>query len=219
MNVNTVPLVLGENKLKDIFIEIIDNLNSASNLNYEIVDLIEFKNYSSKTVIIDSFSFKHKPKEIAKDIKYFLICGPNEVLDKKLPHEELFVFQCPLKITDLIASVEKDISDLLSRNEMIREFNIFSYDFRQRKIFNENSSLRLTEKENEIFICLVESDGTYLSKEFLLAKVWNYNKDIDTHTLETHLYSLRKKIKDKLLLKDLITYEEKKGYAINLSIL
>ena len=219
MNVNTVPLVLGENKLKDIFIEIIDNLNSASNLNYEIVDFIEFKNYSSKTVIIDSFSFKHKPKEIAKDIKYFLICGPNEVLDKKLPHEELFVFQCPLKITDLITSVEKDISDLLSRNEMIREFNIFSYDFRQRKIFNENSSLRLTEKENEIFICLVESDGTYLSKEFLLDKVWNYNKGIDTHTLETHLYSLRKKIKDKLLLKDLITYEEKKGYAINLSIL
>ena len=219
MNVNTVPLVLNENKLKDIFIEIIDNLNTASNLHYEIVDPIEFKNYSSKTVIIDSFSFKHRPKEIAKDIKYFLICEPNEILDKKLIHEELFVFQCPLKITDLITSVEKDISDLLSRNEMIREFNIFSYDFRQRKIFNENSSLRLTEKENEIFICLVESDGTYLSKEFLLAKVWNYNKDIDTHTLETHLYSLRKKIKDKLLLKDLITYEEKKGYSINLSIL
>ena len=43
MNVNTVPLVLGENKLKDIFIEIIDNLNSASNLNYEIVDLLNSK--------------------------------------------------------------------------------------------------------------------------------------------------------------------------------
>ena len=59
----------------------------------------------------------------------------------------------------------------------------------------------------------------YLSKKFLLEKVWQYNQEIDTHTLETHLYSLRKKIDKNLGTKNLIIYEEKKGYLINRELL
>ena len=60
-------------------------------------------------------------------------------------------------------------------------------------------------------------DGVRSEKkcEKLLSEIWNYNKEIDTHTLETHMYSLRKKIDEKLQLKDLIIYKEKKGYVIN----
>ena len=39
------------------------------------------------------------------------------------------------------------------------------------------------------------------------------------HTLETHMYSLRKKIDDKLQLKDLIIYKEKKGYVLIVNFL
>ena len=93
------------------------------------------------------------------------------------------------------------------------------FDPMTRTLFKENKSIRLTEKENEIFMCLVENNNSYLSKKFLLQKVWKYNQSIDTHTLETHLYSLRKKIDQKLGTKNLITHEEKKGYRINRKLL
>ena len=79
----------------------------------------------------------------------------------------------------------------------------------------DNKSLRVTEKENEIFNFLISQKNDYVSREQLLSEIWNYNKEIDTHTLETHVYSLRKKIDEKLQLKDLIIYKEKKGYVIN----
>jgi DNA-binding response OmpR family regulator len=48
----------------------------------------------------------------------------------------------------------------------------------------------------------------------LLSKVWNYGDGIDTHTLETHIYTLRKKIKKKLNFSNLVSHEET-GYFIN----
>ena len=83
------------------------------------------------------------------------------------------------------------------------------------KLAKIQSKLRVTEKENEIFNFLISQKNDYVSRERLLIEIWNYNKEIDTHTLETHVYSLRKKIDEKLQLKDLIIYKEKKGYVIN----
>ena len=56
-------------------------------------------------------------------------------------------------------------------------------------------------------------------KKDLLEQVWNYSQDIDTHTLETHIYSLRKKIENQLDLQNLINFSEKKGYYLNKEIL
>ena len=81
------------------------------------------------------------------------------------------------------------------------------------------SSLRLTEKESQIFIHLAQNYSIFISKKELLKKVWMYGDDIDTHTLETHVYALRKKIEDKLNIKNLIMFEEKKGYKLNKSLL
>ena len=56
-------------------------------------------------------------------------------------------------------------------------------------------------------------------KKDLLEQVWNYSQDIDTHTLETHIYVLRKKIENQLDLQNLINFREKKGYYLNKEIL
>ena len=53
--------------------------------------------------------------------------------------------------------------------------------------------VRLTEKETALLVFLAEKQAPATRQE-LLANVWGYNETIDTHTLETHIYQLRKKL-------------------------
>lgn len=71
----------------------------------------------------------------------------------------------------------------------------------------EDRAVRLTEKEKEILLLLSEAKGEAVGREALLEKVWGYASDLDTHTLETHIYRLRQKIerdpaKPEILLTD-----------------
>ena len=111
---------------------------------------------------------------------------------------------------------------LIQKNTNIRrllKYKYFTYDPSTRELSSDSFSLRFTEKESQIFLCLIENKDSHISKKDLLHKVWSYGEGIDTHTLETHVYALRKKIEIKLKMKDLIMFEEKKGYYLNKSIL
>ena len=113
----------------------------------------------------------------------------------------------------------KDIKQ--TETQLVRKlsFVTFNYDPGMRTLSNKENSLRFTEKEDQIFQCLLNNSNTYISKKVLLQKVWSYDENIDTHTLETHIYALRKKISKRLALKDLIIFEENKGYYLDKSIL
>lgn len=52
----------------------------------------------------------------------------------------------------------------------------------------------LTDKENDILAHLYRCAGTPASRENLLSEIWSYHPDVETHTLETHMYRLRKKV-------------------------
>lgn len=52
----------------------------------------------------------------------------------------------------------------------------------------------LTDTEARLLCVLAEAGGDVLSRDALLAQVWGYRADIDTHTVETHIYRLRQKI-------------------------
>ena len=58
----------------------------------------------------------------------------------------------------------------------------------------EGPARRLTEKEAAILRRLVEAAGRTVTREQLLQAVWGYRADTDTHTIETHIYRLRRKI-------------------------
>ena len=76
----------------------------------------------------------------------------------------------------------------------------------------ENSSIILTEKEIQL-IELFLKHSKPISKDNILSKVWNYSTDADTHTVETHIYRLRKKIIDKFL-DDKFIFNNKDGYYL-----
>ena len=65
-----------------------------------------------------------------------------------------------------------------------------------KALFTDGSRERiaLTEKETQILLRLYRSRGTTVSRETLLREVWGYHEQANTHTLETHIYRLRRKI-------------------------
>lgn len=60
----------------------------------------------------------------------------------------------------------------------------------------DKQSIILTEKETEILSYLHAQKGETVSRKDLLSAIWNYADDVETHTLETHIYRLRQKIEE-----------------------
>jgi DNA-binding response OmpR family regulator len=63
-----------------------------------------------------------------------------------------------------------------------------------RRMDGDGDDVRLTEKERDILVTLNALDGAVMERAALLEAVWGYAADIETHTLETHIYRLRQKI-------------------------
>ena len=85
-------------------------------------------------------------------------------------------------------------------------------DKNEKKLINGKKYIFLTEKEInllELFLSYKEP----ISKNMILDQVWKYSKDADTHTVETHIYRLRKKIKSKFSDEDFIL-NNKSGYLL-----
>ena len=68
----------------------------------------------------------------------------------------------------------------------------------EKKLSKSDSFIILTEKEVQLLELFLRSKKP-LSKDAILSSVWNYSTDADTHTVETHIYRLRKKINDKFM--------------------
>ena len=212
----TIPIIISEKILKKIFIEVIDEINKFFKYNYEIIDQYTEVKKEGGAIVADLQSIKNISVEELKSKTFFIINGSSHSYEE---YSNQISIDRPFKIIDLFLLIEKTLDQSKKRDQKKMNFVQHVFDPMTRTLFKENKSIRLTEKENEIFICLVENNNIYLSKKFLLQKVWKYNQNIDTHTLETHLYSLRKKIDQKLGTKNLITHEEKKGYRINRKLL
>ena len=73
-----------------------------------------------------------------------------------------------------------------------------------------DQSIILTEKEIQLLELFLNKKKP-ISKDNILSSVWNYSSDVDTHTVETHIYRLRKKIIDKFM-DDKFILNNKDGY-------
>ena len=90
--------------------------------------------------------------------------------------------------------------------------NDYVIDINAREISSKNVKLKLTEKEVNTIIYL-SKENKPISINELQSKVWDYHSDIETHTVETHIYRLRKKI-SKIFLDDNFIISKNNGYQI-----
>ena len=102
-----------------------------------------------------------------------------------------------LKIPFTILELEKKITSLLAKNEFKRNSLIqladYTIDKNERKIKKNKLELQLSEKEIN-FLILFSRSKEPVSKNIVLKNVWNYSSESETHTVETHIHRLRKKI-------------------------
>jgi DNA-binding response OmpR family regulator len=88
----------------------------------------------------------------------------------------------------------------------------FILDKNEKKLKRENLFINITEREVQL-IELFFNEKKPLTKKTILNKIWKYADDADTHTVETHIYRLRKKILDKFQDENFII-NSKLGYSI-----
>ena len=216
MNNITIAILLSDIYLTRVFEEILKNYKDQ--IKFEI--LSDVNQISDYKVFITDVMFLNKLKDrLSNNHKILCIGEKNNFTNLTNEISEISFLKVPFKFSELIERAENLFSSLKLEKSNIRQFKEFDYDNQNRMIRRNNSILRVTEKENEIFNFLISQTSDYVTREKLLSEIWNYNKEIDTHTLETHMYSLRKKIDDQLHLKDFIIYKEKKGYIINSNFL
>ena len=219
MEKRVIPVTLGNDKLRPIISEIIESNNIFGNLEFQLTDKDDL-NKNDKSILIADNEFA--VKELSHAIKYdtiFIINCDSDVLEMDKLNSKIVLLSIPLQFRDLYQRVSSILDQINSQAARKLNFNRFTYDPSMRTLSNDNLYLRFTEKESQIFNSLLDNSNIYISKKNLLKKVWSYNEDIDTHTLETHIYSLRKKIEKNLLLKDLIVFEDNKGYFLNKKLL
>ena len=82
----------------------------------------------------------------------------------------------------------------------------------EKKLSNDENEIILTEKEIQLLELFLNNKKP-ISKDKILSSVWNYSSEADTHTVETHIYRLRKKINDKFSDENFIV-NTKDGYSL-----
>ena len=219
MEKRIIPVILGNDKLRPIISEIFESNNVFDNLEFQLTDKNDLNKNNESILITDN---EFAVKELSHAIKFdtiFIINCDSDVIEMGELNSKIVLLSIPLKFRDLYQRISSTLDQIDSQAARKLNFNRFTYDPSMRTLSNDNLYLRFTEKESQIFNSLLDNSNIYISKKNLLKKVWSYNEDIDTHTLETHIYSLRKKIEKNLLLKDLIVFEDNKGYFLNKKLL
>ena len=167
---------------------IIYNSNTLFNILYEIrekinYNLIKMSKIEELNNIID-----------VEDNNYLLIS--DKKIKKLIKINHLIIKNKPFKITSLLEKINISLLKNNYSGQSNLKINNYSLNINSRELIKNERSLKLTQKEVEVIVYLNNSDKsmpiTSLQKE-----VWGHNSSLETHTVETHIYRLRRKISQK----------------------
>ena len=128
-------------------------------------------------------------------------------------NNQIILRELPIKMNKFIELI--NVQYLKNKFNLQSNINIGSYNLNlnSRKIIKNDIDLDLTERETNIIIYLIKSKMPVKIDE-LQKEVWGYSSELETHTVETHIYRLRKKMKEKFGDENFIS-SLKNGYKIN----
>ena len=179
---------------------------------YKFNNLFEILNEISQDIEINFIEAHNENnlKNIIQNSSHYLIVTQQNIsnLDNQLQLTNI-----PIKISKLIEMINiKLLKNQFSNQSKVKIKN-YILNINSREISNNNTLMKLTEKEINTIIYLSKTNKSVSINE-LEKNVWQYEADMETHTVETHIYRLRKKIYEKFEDEDFII-SKKNGYEIS----
>ena len=172
-------------------------LSDDLNKTYEVILIHNevLKEETKKIFVKNSNSIKiyaSKTKDLSKNYDAFL--------------------ELPANLKEINALVE----NIAAKSKFVKNSSIeiknYLLNKNEKKLYKKGDFITLTEKEIQLLELFLEKKKA-ISKDNILSNVWNYSADADTHTVETHIYRLRKKINDKFMDEKFIL-NNKEGYYL-----
>ena len=156
---------------------ILKDLNKADLTNSIILSKFIHKDYLLKNENIDKK-------------KIIFLLKKNENFDKINNTQYIFY---PFNVYDLVEKINTELIKQKYNDQSFIKILNYSLDINSRIISNDSGRLKLTEREVDIILFL--NDHKKPQKVNVLQnQVWKYSSELETHTVETHIYRLRKKI-------------------------
>ncbi len=219
MEKRIIPVVFANDQLIKIFSELINSNNLLKTFEFKLANYSELDKYGKEILISDELAILELVDQKQNYEQIYVIKISDSLKSQRTDELNISTIFTPFRVKDILEQIEKFDFQRDTQNKRKITFTKFIYDPTTRILSDKEKSIRFTEKEAKIFQCLFSSKENFVKKKDLLEQVWSYSQDIDTHTLETHIYSLRKKIENQLELQNLINFKEKKGYFLNKEIL
>ena len=186
------------------------NYNSLYEILDEIKENLSFKiiKFTKENDLVENFD--------AEILNSLIISNNNQKLslNKHIPKKNFLTFtDFPLPLNKLLVLINIQLIRLKFNHQSKININGYELNLNSKFFSKDNLNLKLTEKEIEIILYLnltkAKNDVADLQKN-----IWDYSPDMETHTVETHIYRLRKKISNKFNDKNFIL-SHKNGYFIN----
>jgi len=171
-----------------------------------------FSLYIFNETIITHESFKIKNLNNIKELTpiLFIISSNNRYRERLLKNQLVSkILYKPFRLNFFVKMIDEILK--FQNKKKLSDIQIGSYILKpsEKKIISQsNKKILLTDIELKILVKLGQHDGEYVKREEVFKQVWDIKNSDSTHTLQTHIYRLRKKLSakfgDKLLIKSKI---------------
>ena len=163
---------------------ILEEIKDYLNFNIEFIDISKFSRKDFENNDFQSSLFLVLEKDKLK---------ADKVLDLK---NIIYLKNPPFSLSKLVEKINIFSLKFNFKSQSKIEVNDYVVDINERKIIKNNNELKLTEREIEIILFLKKKE-TPQNVDSLQTQIWKQKKELETHTVETHIYRLRKKINEK----------------------
>lgn len=182
--------------LYEILEEIKDNLSFNIVKFNKVEDFLKSPNLNSNALLISQRS----------NLNSFLSKGVNK-------DHILFFEDIPISINKIIELINIQLIKLRFNHQSKVRIKQYELNLNSKFFSNGSTNIKLTEKEIEIILYLNDTKKKHDVLD-LQKNIWKYSEEIETHTVETHIYRLRKKISNKFNDENFIL-SDKSGYFID----
>ena len=183
------------------------NFKVLYNIIFEIKNSLNFNLYDA--VNVESILEQQKKN----DNKCFVVITNEKIIDEYINNKQIIAIESyPLNLLFLVEKINSNL--LMQQYDFQSNISVKDYmlNLNSRTISTKNNKLKLTEREIQIILYLKEQEQPK-NINVLQKEVWGYSENLETHTVETHVYRLRKKIKDTFRDNDFLV-SSKDGYKI-----